>query len=460
MATKIKKTPTAAKTIKPKTAANDKLTKPIKATVASSVGSIAPTRPKRGPQVAVFIDLENTNASRENILEVFANLDRYGTISYAKVYGYSDDKSDEFEDIIAEYRIETTGKSRFRNDNVSVVDTRLVVDCLYYTDKHRPDIVFVWAGKGDLIPLFTSLVQMECKTITVDLPDFDSSNKYVDEKIRLFSQYTPKDKDVRKTESRAETIPVVERPMPQPVVAPEPEPEPAPPTEALDFSQVGTRQPKMETPMASVSAFGGRTIPQLPRKKGAPAFGVSESTASKHNVDTDTLSAEDDIDDFDDDFDLDGYNPKDYGVHDDDDIAQQIAEDDYDDDEIPPEELERLNQLTLEMLARMQAKGEDPLDIMQDLVKRETGGEVILFPKEPPQGTAPTIPNARPVAQKKSGDASGFVSDDLMKYNPNDDDNKKDEEPAVDPNLEDDGDGEVKYNDDTARDEFSDFGNL
>jgi|GEM_PF-2865145 len=229
-------------------AKNDKLAKPKK------IGkNTAFLNTKHGPTVAAFIDLENTNASPDNILEILTNLDRKGSIIYGKIYGYTDDKVDDFEELVSERRFETIGRSRFKSDDTSVVDTRLVVDCMNFAERHGADFIFVWTGVGDLIPLFTRIVQSGCKTITVDLPEFDSNNKFVDEKIRLFSPHTMPKKNRTYTNPPAEINLTVDR---------------EPPANET-FAQSVPETPS--GPIANKLGFGVK-IPQLPRKKGAPGF--------------------------------------------------------------------------------------------------------------------------------------------------------------------------------------------
>ncbi|MCL2846784.1 MAG: NYN domain-containing protein [Firmicutes bacterium] len=153
--------------------------------------NVAMARPvrNRGDRIAVFVDLDNTGASLDNIIEIFSSLAGRGDIVYGKFYGYGDDRVDMFEEFIAEHRIETTGLQRLRQNGVSVVDIRLVVDALRITSENQFDAVFVWAGVGDLIPLFSQLKDMGTQTITVDIPQFDTQNKFVDTKLRLFSKH-------------------------------------------------------------------------------------------------------------------------------------------------------------------------------------------------------------------------------------------------------------------------------
>lgn len=153
-------------------------------------------RPYRGPQkiggptIAVFIDVDNTNMSRDNFLEVFSLLRTQGVVTYGKLYGYRGGKDLEFDEIIAEYRLETVGLMRFKFNEASVVDPRLVIDAMAAADSRRYDAIFVWAGVGDLMNLFAHIKQRGRRVITVDLPAFDTTNKFIDSKIKLFSAHS------------------------------------------------------------------------------------------------------------------------------------------------------------------------------------------------------------------------------------------------------------------------------
>ena len=173
-------------------------TSPVKPVVKQPVptihrGGIAKTAPTYNPNtshIAVFIDLDNTNASLDNLMEIFAALQARGTVVYGKVYGYGDAMVDIFDEFLIEHGMETAGRMRLREEGVSVVDTRLVLDALRLNEANRFDKVFVWAGAGDLIPLFSQLREQGTHTMTVDLENFDTRNRFVDERIRLFSQVT------------------------------------------------------------------------------------------------------------------------------------------------------------------------------------------------------------------------------------------------------------------------------
>lgn len=205
--------------------------------------------PRDPSAVAFFVDIDNTDMSPDNLTEIISILKTKGRLVLGKVYGYGDDKVNEFEEIVTQYHLETVGKMRFKGSETSVVDTRLVVDCMKLTEQHKYSTVFVWAGVGDMISLFSKLKELGVKVLTIDNKRFDCDNRFVDEKIRLFSPYS-----VKKAES------------PKAKSAPKP---PAPP------------KPDIK---AEVISLDGQPIPVLPRKIGAPEFGaapVNSSPAAK-----------------------------------------------------------------------------------------------------------------------------------------------------------------------------------
>jgi len=182
----VKKAPTKATVAVKKTGA---------ATVKKATAAGAPAKRKSskkvtGPTIAVFVDIENANVSRDNLLELFTNLKNKGTVTYGKLYGFRFDKAADFDEVVAEYRLETVGRMRFKHGDDSVVDTRLVVDAIVAAEGRKFDFVFVWAGVGDLMTLFAHIRQLGCKVMTVDLPVFDTANKFVDSKVKLFSPHS------------------------------------------------------------------------------------------------------------------------------------------------------------------------------------------------------------------------------------------------------------------------------
>lgn len=208
---------------------------------------------KTGQKIAMFVDIDNTNVSPTNLLEVLSHLGQMGTVVFTKIYGYSDDKVERFEEFITEHRFETVGRMRFKQDGVSVVDTRLVVDVIRLTEVNKFDLVFIWAGRGDLVPLFSYLKEVGVKTATIDLEHIDSQNRFVDSRIKLFSEYAPQGQFFSSN---------ILRPLPI----------------KNDDEDFDDREEVRTNLVPDILA--GYTPPELPRRRGAPAFGEVESTSS------------------------------------------------------------------------------------------------------------------------------------------------------------------------------------
>lgn len=189
------KTPAAKAATSPKPASSKSTTAKLpvarpaaKATTATKTGTASKSPAKKksvGPKIAVFIDIENTGASRDNLLEVFTGLNLRGNVVYGKLYGYEPGTG--IDDIVKDYRLETVGRVH-KAGNDSVVDTRLVIDCMVAAgNRTKQEYIFVWAGVGDLSSLFAQIKQLKCKTFTLEIPGFEIDSKLVDQKMRLFS---------------------------------------------------------------------------------------------------------------------------------------------------------------------------------------------------------------------------------------------------------------------------------
>lgn len=222
--------------------------------IIPSVGVSRVAAPRRGESIAVFIDLDNTNASRDNVEELFSILTGRGHIAHGRLYGYTDDRVNDFAELVSEYRLDTIGMMRFKQDH-SVVDARLVLDAIRITSINRFDTVFVWAGVGDLVPLFSGLKELGVKTATVDIRDFDVDNKFVDQRIKLYSPFKGVINDTKRKKAR-EAATAKETPAP-------------------DTQEMTTPGPKASiAPGAGLPAFLGDYVPpELPRKEGAPGIG-------------------------------------------------------------------------------------------------------------------------------------------------------------------------------------------
>ena len=323
---------------KSKTPAKTPAKTPVKSSAKAPAKKPSTPRAKKivGPTVAVFVDIENTNASRDNLIEVFTNLSNKATVTYGKFYGYRFDKAAEYDEIVAEHRLETVGRMRFKHGDDSVIDTRLVVDAILAAESRKYDFIFIWAGVGDLMTLFAHLKQLGSKVMTVDLPVFDTANKFVDQKVKLFSNHT-----LHKAAPVATTAPIIKPAFNQPIIN------------------------------QSTSIFNDRIIPALPRKIGAPeltkpiggpdAFGAIADTEDDdaeglddENFDEDELD-DDDFDDLGDD-DLGDFD--DLGDDDDDDDFDADEEEEQDEEEMNADENDKLFRLSMEML-RANREGKD-----------------------------------------------------------------------------------------------------
>jgi len=247
--------PTVAKTApaKPKAAAK----KTVKKT-ATRVPAADSAKRAKGDSIALFIDLDNTNASVPNVLEIISILRPMGNVVYGKFYGYTDAAAGDFEEIVHEHGFDTAGKLRFKSDKFSVVDTRLLFDAVSLTEKNKFKTVFVWTGVGELIPLFARLKDLGAKVLTVDLPEFDSKNKFVTQAIRLYSPYTfaGARKGVYKPDTAAS------------IAAPRSYENASAAKSTTDY-----------TPKADLTTDLLASAPELPRKAGAPELGSSENVA-------------------------------------------------------------------------------------------------------------------------------------------------------------------------------------
>jgi len=231
---------------------------PVKAAAKPVARSAARTKVET---IAVFIDLDNTNASITNIEETLSILKGMGRIAFGKFYGYTDDRVSDFGELVYENKFETAGKLRFKTDGVSVIDTRLFLESIDLCQKNRYDMVFIWTGVGDLIPLFARLRESGAKTLTIELPEFDHKNKFVDQAIKLYSPHG--------LITKREPIPHQAAPPPPPVIPDKP------------------RTPPAKTTTQGPPELDLAKVPLLPRKKGAPEFGVKEEHLLSEEIEDD-----------------------------------------------------------------------------------------------------------------------------------------------------------------------------
>ncbi|MCL2569890.1 MAG: NYN domain-containing protein [Firmicutes bacterium] len=230
-----------------------------KKTPAKRISAARPTLSAR-EKFAVFIDIDNTNASVTNLMEIFSVLKSRGEILFAKIYGYSDDKVNEFEEFIISERVETIGKMRYKIDDKSTIDTRLITDAIRITAQHEFDTVFIWAGVGDMVPLFSALKENNVNTASVDIDDFDTQNRFVDQRLKLFSEYTSVGNGIKRRSS------------PQTAWTPMPA-QPDQVEDQIEEATTATAPKAANLP----DIFEGYVPPALPRRDGAPELGSRET---------------------------------------------------------------------------------------------------------------------------------------------------------------------------------------
>jgi uncharacterized LabA/DUF88 family protein len=254
----------------------NRIAAPATRTPPARTAKIAPARPAvrfaaSGERIGVFIDIDNTGAQIINVQEIVSVLKNQGTIVYGKLYGLSDVLAAQFDEIVRENRFETAAKMRMKATNQSMIDVRVVVDVLTMAEGGDFDTVFLWLGEGDLLAVFAQLNELGVKTMTVDLPNIDCKNKFVNSAIKLYSlSGTP-----LPTQS-----PIISTAFSTPYYPQSPAPA------APSFSSPAPAATEQNAPIPTLPRKAGAPPviddippPALPRKKGAPEFG------SKENVD-------------------------------------------------------------------------------------------------------------------------------------------------------------------------------
>ena len=221
---------------------------------------------KKVEKIAIFADLDNASISAKNMQEVVSIISKMGSIAYGKLYGLTDDRVGDFEEIVRANKFDTAGKMRLKVGSASLIDMRLVLDAITMAENKKFNSAFIWAGAGDLIPLFARLQELKIKTITVDLPGFDCKNNFVNQTVTLFSPHAFEN-------------------VPKPI-APRSNNAPA-----------AAASPAQKKDIVGADINLG-PVPELPRKKGAPAFGENLDSTSKFEVKSeDNHQHHDEIDD-------------------------------------------------------------------------------------------------------------------------------------------------------------------
>jgi hypothetical protein len=141
-------------------------------------------------RIAMFIDLDNTRISKNNLEELFYNITAKHEVVLAKVYGYDENK-EEFKEVIEKYNMQTAGRMRYKPVGIDVTDIRVPLDAYECAQKNSRsvDMIFVWCHPCDLSVLFEKIIDCGVSTATIDHPAMDCNNKFVSDKIRLFSPY-------------------------------------------------------------------------------------------------------------------------------------------------------------------------------------------------------------------------------------------------------------------------------
>jgi hypothetical protein len=142
--------------------------------------------------VAMFIDIDNTNMTKDNLEELFYSITARQQIIFVRIYGYGPDKT-EYDDIIAKYNILTVGKLLGKSTAENLVDFRVLLDAYECAVKNPKvvDTIFVWTAPCELSYLFEKIVELGVATATIDNPAFDCDNKWTSTKVKLFSPYDP-----------------------------------------------------------------------------------------------------------------------------------------------------------------------------------------------------------------------------------------------------------------------------
>jgi hypothetical protein len=143
-------------------------------------------------RIAMFIDIDSTNISKDNLEELFSTITARQQILFAKIYGYDETRA-ELNDLIEKYNIRTAGKLDSKAIYGNRVDFRVLMDAYECVIKNSrvTDTVFVWTAPCELSYLFEKIINMGVATSTIDNPNFDCENEWCSDKIKLFSYYDP-----------------------------------------------------------------------------------------------------------------------------------------------------------------------------------------------------------------------------------------------------------------------------
>ncbi len=143
------------------------------------------------PRIALFIDVDNVGATRENLLEILFYVNGKYQIEQCRLYGFSDETLPGISEIATEYNMTTIGKMKFKQAGTNCLDSRLLVDVYECAENNRQkiDMIFVWCYPCDLAELFEKIRDLGINTATIEHEAFDCKNKFVSQTFKLYSPY-------------------------------------------------------------------------------------------------------------------------------------------------------------------------------------------------------------------------------------------------------------------------------
>jgi hypothetical protein len=257
--------------------------------------AVAGSRRVTKSRVALFIDIDGTNISRDNLEELFYTVTARQQILFAKIYGYGEDKA-EFDDIIQKYNVQVAGKLDSKSMYGNRIDPRVLLDAYECASKNKSvlDTVFVWCAPCELSYMFERIIKLGVATATIDNPYFDCNNQWTSTKIKLFSPYSPiydpnyaygydqQQYDYDYTQQQAQQPEYYEQPAqgespapaPEPVPAPVPQPAAEPPASIPEPTPAFTPTPEPEPAFAPMP----EPIPEPVSIQSAPVTEQEELT--------------------------------------------------------------------------------------------------------------------------------------------------------------------------------------
>ena len=143
------------------------------------------------PRLAMFIDVDNTGITRENLLEILFFANGKYKIELCKLYGFSEETLPGIREFASEYNFSTVGRMKFKQTGINSLDSRLLIDAYEcaLNNKNKIDMIFVWCYPCDLESLFEKIVNLGINTATIDNSIFDCKNRFVSQTFKLYSPY-------------------------------------------------------------------------------------------------------------------------------------------------------------------------------------------------------------------------------------------------------------------------------